>query len=122
MGETTNNKILFWASFFTLIAGGIGFTIRNALLETWGKSFGFTQSELGSITGAGLWGFPIAIISLSFLADRLGYGPLMALAFRLSRFAPESALVISEASSLTSSSSEGIVSTIPPETTTSRAV
>jgi MFS family permease len=79
----TSEKILFWASFFTLIAAGIGFSIRNSLLTKWGILFGFTQTELGEITGAGLWGFPIAIIALSFVADRLGYGPLMLLAFTL---------------------------------------
>ncbi len=76
-------KILFLASFMTLIAAGIGFSIRNSLLGTWGHQFGFTQTELGAITGAGLWGFPVAIIALSFVVDRLGYGPLMVLAFIL---------------------------------------
>lgn len=76
-------KILFLASFMTLIAGGIGFSIRNSLLGTWGHQFGFTQTELGAITGAGLWGFPIAIIGLSFIVDKLGYGPIMVLAFIL---------------------------------------
>ncbi len=76
-------KILFLASFMTLIAAGIGFSIRNSLLGTWGHQFGFTQTELGAITGAGLWGFPVAIIALSFVVDKLGYGPLMVLAFVL---------------------------------------
>src|SRR5207253_2930857 len=39
--------------------------------------------ELGQITGAGLWGFPIAIIGLSFIVDRIGYGWVMAVAFSL---------------------------------------
>src|SRR5437660_6511378 len=82
MGSSTNAR-LFWASFMTLIAAGIGFSIRNALLVEWGHQFGFTQTELGAITGAGLWGFPITIIALSFVADRVGYGPLMVLAFLL---------------------------------------
>ena len=51
MGETTNNKILFWASFLTLIAAGIGFSVRGDILGDWGQQFGFTQSELGEITG-----------------------------------------------------------------------
>jgi MFS family permease len=78
-----SEKILFLASFMTLIAAGIGFSIRNSLLGAWGHQFGFTQSELGAITGAGLWGFPVAIIALSFVVDKLGYGPLMVLAFIL---------------------------------------
>lgn len=78
-----NDRILFWASFFTLIAAGIGFSVRGAILKDWGQQFGFTQAELGTITGGGLIGFGIAIIFFSFLADRFGYGKLMAVAFLL---------------------------------------
>ena len=80
---TRAQMVIFWASFMTLIAGGIGFTVRNALLGAWGQQFGFTQIELGQITGAGLWGFPIAIIGLSFIVDRVGYGRVMVVAFLL---------------------------------------
>lgn len=78
-----NNKILFWASFFTLIAAGIGFSVRGFIMKDWGSQFGFTQSELGGITGGGLAGFGVAIIFFSFLADRFGYGKLMLIAFLL---------------------------------------
>src|SRR5262245_44704158 len=78
-----NEKMLFWASFFTLIAAGIGFILRNALLKDWGGQFSFTQAELGAITGGGLFGFGMTIIVLSFVADRIGYGKLMLLAFLL---------------------------------------
>ena len=56
---------------------------QHRLLAAWSKQFGFTQTELGSITGGGLVGFGITIIALSFVADRIGYGPLMLLAFVL---------------------------------------
>jgi len=83
-GETSfSNKMLFWASFFTLIAAGIGFSMRNAIVKDWGGQFGFTQSELGSINGGGLFGFGMTIIVLSFVADWIGYGRLMLLAFVL---------------------------------------
>jgi MFS family permease len=78
-----NEKMLFWASFFTLIAAGIGFSVRGAILKDWGQQFGFTQSELGAITGGGLFGFGMTIILLSFVADWIGYGKLMLLAFVL---------------------------------------
>src|SRR5262245_17375747 len=77
----TNEYILFWASFLTLIAAGIGFSVRGAILSDWSKEFGFTQGELGTITGGGLVGFGITIIFFSFFADRVGYGPLMFIAF-----------------------------------------
>jgi MFS family permease len=78
-----NDKILFWASFFTLIAAGIGFSVRGVILKDWGNQFGFTQAELGTITGGGLIGFGLAIIFFSFCADRFGYGKLMCVAFLL---------------------------------------
>src|SRR5262249_7171912 len=79
----SNDKRLFWASFLTLIAAGIGFSIRGAILGDWSKQFGFTQSELGGIAGGGLIGFGIMIIFWSFLADVVGYGWLMVGAFSL---------------------------------------
>ncbi|HVL12443.1 MAG TPA: MFS transporter [Gemmata sp.] len=79
-----SDKILFWASFFTLIAAGIGFSVRGvSILKDWGNQFGFTQAELGTITGGGLIGFGLAIIFFSFFADRFGYGKLMVVAFLL---------------------------------------
>ncbi len=80
---SANDKVLFWASFLTLIAAGIGFSTRGALLGVWGEQYGFTQSELGSITGGGLAGFGLAIIFFSFFADLFGYGRLMLVAFLL---------------------------------------
>ena len=78
-----SDKILFWASFFTLIAAGIGFSVRGVILKDWGNQFGFTQAELGTITGGGLVGFGLAIIFFSFFADLFGYGKLMFVAFLL---------------------------------------
>src|SRR5262245_52302070 len=78
-----NEKILFWASFFTLIAAGMGFSIRGDILADWGKQFGFTQGELGIITGQGLAGFGFTIIFFSFFSDIFGYGILMIIAFFL---------------------------------------
>ena len=53
------------------------------ILKDWGNQFGFTQTELGTITGGGLIGFGLAIIFFSFFADRFGYGKLMLVAFLL---------------------------------------
>ena len=78
-----NDRILFWASFCTLIAAGIGFSVRTVILGDWGNQFGFTQTELGLISGGGLVGFGLAIIFFSFFADRFGYGKLMLIAFLL---------------------------------------
>jgi MFS family permease len=82
MGKA-NERVLFWASFLTLIAAGMGFSIRGDILNEWGRQFGFTQTDLGIITGQGLAGFGIAIIFFSFFADLVGYGKLMIVAFLL---------------------------------------
>src|SRR5436853_6415690 len=78
-----NTKALFFASFMTLIAAGVGFTIRGGVLADWSGQFGFTQFELGTITGGGLLGFGITIILCSLIADQVGFKPLMVLAFTL---------------------------------------
>src|SRR5437588_1720747 len=78
-----NEKILFWASFLTLIAAGMGFAIRGDIQKDWGHDFGVSQTELGKITGMGLMGFGLTIIFFSFFADVVGYGKLMIIAFLL---------------------------------------
>ena len=78
-----NTKRLFVASFVTLIVAGIGFAIRGAILGDWGTQFGFTKTDLGTITGGGLVGFGLVILLASAIADRVGYGKLLAVAFGL---------------------------------------
>ena len=78
-----NNRALFIASFMTLIAAGVGFAVRGAILGDWAAQFGFTQSELGTITGGGLVGFGVVILVSSLFIDRLGYKPVLVLAFLL---------------------------------------
>ena len=78
-----NRSKLLWASFLALIAAGMGMSIRGAILEAWGAQFGFTQDQLGEITGAGFIGFGLVIVGLSFVVDFIGYKPLMILAFIL---------------------------------------
>lgn len=74
---------LFLASFLTLIVAGIGFAVRGGLLLEWGSAFGFTQTELGQITGGGLAGFGIVILIASLFLDRFGYKPFLLLAAAL---------------------------------------
>lgn len=78
-----NTRRLFVASFVTLIVAGIGFAIRGAILGDWATQFGFTKTDLGTITGGGLVGFGLVILAASAIADRVGYGRLLAVAFGL---------------------------------------
>ena len=83
MTDRSRQFQIFLASFMTLIAAGMGFAIRAAILTDWETNFGFTKGELGSITGGGLVGFGVTIIVCSFFADRLGYRTLLLGAFAL---------------------------------------
>ncbi len=80
-GIAPNAKRLLWAGFMAILAAGVGFSIRGGILGDWGEQFGFTQGDLGKITGGGLTGFGIIILIGALLADKLGYGTLMVLAF-----------------------------------------
>ncbi len=74
---------IFFASFMTLIAAGMGFAVRTDVLAEWGRDFGFTQTDLGQITGGGLTGMAFTIIGFSLFADRIGYKLILIGAFIL---------------------------------------
>jgi MFS family permease len=74
---------LLYAGFFAIFAAGVGFAVRGGILPIWAREYGFTNTELGEITGGGLTGFGVVIILGSLIADRIGYGLLMGSAFLL---------------------------------------
>ncbi len=76
-----NAHRLLWAGFMAILAAGVGFSVRAGILKQWSEQYGFTMTELGQITGGGLVGFGIIILISSFLADAIGYGRLMWIAF-----------------------------------------
>ena len=76
-----NASRLLWAGFMAILASGVGFSIRAGILGQWSEQYGFTQTELGAITGGGLTGFGIIILLSALIADRIGYGTLMITAF-----------------------------------------
>jgi len=80
-GAAPNAQRLLWAGFMAILAAGVGFSIRAGILGQWAEQYGFTQTELGAITGGGLTGFGIIILLSSLIADRIGFGPLMFAAF-----------------------------------------
>src|SRR5580658_324361 len=74
---------LLWAGFMAILAEGVGFAVRGGILGQWAQQYGFTNTELGLITGGGLTGFGVIIILSSLIADKVGYGTLMFGAFVL---------------------------------------
>jgi MFS family permease len=82
MQDTTvpNAKRLLWAGFTAILAAGVGFALRNGMLDAWKSEFGFSDTQLGAIGGAGFSGFCFGIIFGGVIVDKLGYGKLVALA------------------------------------------
>ena len=84
MGENNGHNFrIFLASFLTIFANGVAFSVRGAILGDWAQQFGFTKGELGNITGGGLWGFGLIIIISSLFMDKIGYKPILLIAFLL---------------------------------------
>jgi len=89
MSDTSENtasphaRRLLWAGFMAILAAGVGFSVRGGVLGQWAEQFGFTMTDLGTITGGGLTGFGLVIIVTSLVADKIGYGKLMGAAFVL---------------------------------------
>lgn len=73
------HKLLI-ASFLTILVAGVGFAVRGGLLGEWANAFGFTQTDLGKITGGGLTGFGVVILIASLFLDKFGYKPFLMLA------------------------------------------
>jgi MFS family permease len=80
-GIAPNAKRLLWAGFMAILAAGVGFGVRGGILGDWGTQYGFTQTELGQVTGFGLVGFGVIILLGALFADVVGYGKLMIAAF-----------------------------------------
>lgn len=79
--SVTDSRRLFLAGFICMIALGMGFAARAAVLGRWGSDYGFTRYELGVITGFGLTGFGLTVMFFSVLVERWGYGPTLAMTF-----------------------------------------
>jgi MFS family permease len=75
----TKHKLLI-ASFLTILVAGVGTAVRGGLLGVWGEEFGFTQTDLGEITGFGFVGFGMVILVASFFLDKFGYKPFLFIA------------------------------------------
>src|SRR5258708_7257304 len=81
-GITPNARRLLLAGFMSILVAGVGFSIRGAILGDWARAYGFSDTALGKIGGAGLSGFCFGIIIGGLLADKIGYGsPVLAALF-----------------------------------------
>ena len=72
---------LFVACVMSIVAIATGFVVRAFLITEWGVRFNLSETQIGSIQGAGLYPQALSIILLSLVIDRIGYGRTMAFAF-----------------------------------------
>lgn len=76
-------RLLFWASFLSLTAAGVGFAFRVAMGGAYGAEFELTNQEVGQVFGASLWPIALTMIGFSLFVDRTGYKVPMVIAFVL---------------------------------------
>ena len=76
-------SMLFWASFLSLTAAGVGFVFRVMIPTLWQNEFSISSAEVGGLTGAALWPIAITMIIFSLLVDKIGYKVSMFFAFAL---------------------------------------
>jgi MFS family permease len=76
-----NASRLFNASCLAIAATALAFSVRADIIPALKLDLGLTDTEIGQIAGAGLWGFAITIVLGGIFLDNLGMGRLMAFAF-----------------------------------------
>src|ERR1700722_8075755 len=72
---------LYVGCIIALVAMAFGFVVRGFVLTDWGVQFDLSETQKGSIQGAGLYPQALSIIFFSLIIDRLGYGRTIAFAF-----------------------------------------
>jgi fucose permease len=79
--KTIETNKLFTASCLALLVTALSFGIRAGILNKLGTNFQLSNEELGVITAAAFWGFPLAIVVGGFIVDVIGMKRLLVLAF-----------------------------------------
>ncbi len=72
---------LFTSCIVALAALAIGFVVRAFLITEWGVRFNLSETQIGSIQGAGLYPQALSIILFSVVIYKFGYGRTMAFAW-----------------------------------------
>ncbi len=75
------DKRLFLACFMAIVTTSFGFILRALTLPQWQAEFNLTNTQVGEITGVGLWPFAISIVLFSLVIDKVGYKNSMIFAF-----------------------------------------
>jgi MFS family permease len=72
-----NKERLFLGSCFALIATSVCFAVIGAIMGPLKEQFALSNTDVGEIAGASLWGFTISIFVLGPLCDVLGMRNLL---------------------------------------------
>jgi len=67
-----DKRLIFWASFLSLLAAGVGFAFRVMVLGEWQTEFELSGQEVGRIFGASLWPIAVTMILFSLVVDKIG--------------------------------------------------
>lgn len=79
--RTSDRRALFWACFTAIAATAAVFAVRGQVVGDWAREFALTETQKGELLGVGLWPFAAAIVMVSMVADRIGYGKCLFFAF-----------------------------------------
>ncbi|OYX28812.1 MAG: MFS transporter [Flavobacteriales bacterium 32-35-8] len=79
--NSTHDRLLFLTCFIAIVTTAFGFIVRAIVLPEWGVEFNLTQTQLGEISGVGLWPFAISIVLFSLVVDKIGYKTSLGFAF-----------------------------------------
>jgi MFS family permease len=81
MNQYIHRERLFTASCIALVTTSMTFAIRAGMIESLGKEFHLSNTELGWITGMAFFGFPVATTLGGFFVDQVGMRRWMWMAF-----------------------------------------
>jgi cyanate permease len=79
--SNANAPRLFLGSCLALIATSVAFAVIGDIMGTLKNEFVLTNTQIGLIGGAALWGFTVSMIALGPLCDALGMKRLLGFAF-----------------------------------------
>jgi len=79
--SSSPDRLLFLTCFIAIVTTAFGFIVRAIVLPEWGVQFNLTQTQLGEISGVGLWPFAISIVLFSLVVDKIGYKTSLGFAF-----------------------------------------
>ena len=67
------DKLIFPLAWCSIVATAFGFILRALVLGDLGTEFNLSATELGALSGVGLWPFALSIAVFSLIIDKIGF-------------------------------------------------